>query len=553
MSASRKLGLLGALVLAACLTLLVAPTAASAGAGATTPAAPAVGEQLLGLDAVTFQESGLPATTSWSVTLGGSSSSALAPLPNAFVVSNGVYAYAIGKVTGYSASPSSGKLNVSSAVVGVKIVFTAGSPSSTYPVSFTEKGLASGVSWSVTVNGTVDSAKAPSSIEFNLTDGTHAFSVGAVGGYAASPTAGNVTVSGAPVTAPISFGADIQHAVVIVLENYEYSTVLANGPYQKYLWNHYGQASNFYGSCHQSLPEYTAMTSGRSFTCASLAVSSVQNLGDLVDHHGLSWAGYFESMPSACDSTSSYPYTVYHNPFLLYSDIVNNATRCDSHIVNSAAFNSSVRNGSLPTVSFYIPNDINDCHDTTVASCDAWLKSFLVPILNSTSPAEQQQVAHTAFFLLYDEGGTNAGYSVGGIVNSWCQNTTHQALSVCGGHVWMTVVSPYSVGTSYRANATDYNLESTIEWLFGLGNDGGYDGSQYFPSMSSLFTFTANGKVSPLAEPASPPGAGATAGAPPFLLSVLTVGPISLAGLGVVVGAWLRRARRTRSLPIGRE
>ena len=444
---------------------------------------------------VTFSEIGLPAATTWSVTLNGSTSSALAPGSIQFSERNGTYSFTVGSVSGFSASPSSGSVAVNGVGVNQSIRFSSTSSTTKHAVTFAESGIPSGTRWSVTLNSTTQSATAPSSIGFNLTDGTYSFSVGAVSGYAADPSSGSITVSGNAVHQAIAFGADIQHVVVIVLENYELSTVLANGPYEKYLWDHYGHASNFYGTCHQSKPEYAAMTSGRSFTCASFPVESVTNLADLVEQKGLSWAGYFEAMPSACDTTNAYPYTIYHNPFLDYSDIVNNATRCDSHDINSKAFNASVSQGTLPTVSFYVPNSINDCHDSTVASCDSWLKGFLSPMLNSTNTTVHRLMAHTAFFVVYDEGGTNAGYSVGGIVNSWCKTTTGKKLTVCGGHVLMSVVSPYSVGTNYTADATDYSLESTIEWLFGLGRDGGYDGTSNFPSMSGLFTFAHNGVV----------------------------------------------------------
>ena len=547
MNATRKLGILGVLGFAVSMMLLVAPLAASAGGGTVVSATPPARTMLLG-NLVTFQESGLPLVTSWSVTLNGSTSSALAPLSNTYLENNGVYAYTIGTVTGYTASPASGTVTVNNSNVNVKVSFTAASSThATYPATFTESGLASGTSWSLQINGTSASRMAPASIVFNLTNGTYSFTVGSVDGYTASPASGSVTVHGAAVSTAIIFGADIQHAVVIVLENYELSAVLAGAPYQSYLWNHYGQASNFDAECHFSYPDYAAMTSGRYFACgnASIPIQGVTNLADLFEQANLSWMGYFESMSSACQVTSTGSYVAYHDPFILYKDIRYNATRCDAHVVNSASFNSSVMNGTLPALSYYVPNIYDDCYVSGLAFCDKWLKSFLSPMLNSTSTAEQQLMAHTAFFLVYDEGSTNAGYSVGGVVNSWCQNTTHQALSACGGHIWMTVVSPYSLGTKYTGNATDYNLESTVEWLFGLGSDGGNDGTHNFPAMSSLFTFAQNGKVSTLAQLA--PSSGGTSA---VLSTLRLVTPVPLLGaaagasLGSGIALYWRRARR---------
>ena len=40
--------------------------------------------------------------------------------------------------------------------------------------------------------------------------------------------------------------------------------------------------------------------------------------------------------------------------------------------------------------------------------------------------------------------------------------------------------------SSYTSDATDVNIASTIEDLLGIGSDGGYDYTTYFPPMYSL-------------------------------------------------------------------
>lgn len=285
----------------------------------------------------------------------------------------------------------------------------------------------------------------------------------------------------------------IQHAVVIVLENRELSDVYALGTYERYLQTINGNATNFYALCHGSPPNYLAMTGGRSTYCGQDVSGGVEttNLPDVIEHAGLSWAGYFESMPSACYAYSKGAYVTWHNPFLSYGDIIDSPTRCATHVLPSERFNSSVAAGVLPTVSFYVPNAINDCDNSSLTFCDGWLKSFLSPLLNSTQPAVHALISHTAFFVTYDEGITNRGY-VSSVVTSWCLTATGKALASCGGHIYLTVVSPYSAGLSYTSDATMYNLESTLEWLFGLGSDGGYDGTADFPPMTSLFSFPSN-------------------------------------------------------------
>lgn len=364
-----------------------------------------------------------------------------------------------------------------------------------YLVTFHESGVRTGQNWSVAIHGTTVQAASPNPVTFLLANGTYPYYVGNGTGYSlvGAVSSGTVQVRGGAVNVSLTLAPDIQHVVVIVFENSNLYPTLSFAPYMDYLWNSYGRATQFYGACHESKPEYLAMTNGRAFTCDSIPVEKVSNLGDLFESHGLTWGSYLESMNTSCDTVSTPIYFAHHDPFIWYSDIVNNATRCAAHVVNSRYFNESVANGTLPNYSLYIPNTDDDCEETILPTCDAWLKGFLSPLLNSTHPAVQTLVAHTAFVLAFDEAETNLGYSTGGIVNSWCRNATGQNLSVCGGHIYLSVVSPFSSNRAYTLNATDYNLESTVEWLFGLGSDGGFDGTSNFPSMDGLFSFPQNG------------------------------------------------------------
>lgn len=75
---------------------------------------------------VTFTESGLPASTLWNISLAGSvlnsTNSTIV-----FLETNGLYSFTVGTVAGYSASPSSGAVDVDAAPAGESITFTAGS------------------------------------------------------------------------------------------------------------------------------------------------------------------------------------------------------------------------------------------------------------------------------------------------------------------------------------------------------------------------------------------------------------------------------------------
>lgn len=154
---------------------------------------------------VTFTESGLTAGTSWSVTLGGSTQSSTTSTIT-FTEPAGTYSYTVNGVSGYTSSPSSGSLTVSTANVNQAITFT---PATTYTVSFTESGLPAGTSWSVTLNGATQSSTT-NTVSFSEVAGTYSFTVGAVSGYSASPASGSVTVSSANVNTAVTFSVVTQ-------------------------------------------------------------------------------------------------------------------------------------------------------------------------------------------------------------------------------------------------------------------------------------------------------------------------------------------------------
>lgn len=78
-------------------------------------------------------------------------------------------------------------------------------PLTTYAVTFTETGLASGT-WGIAMGGTVLSAAAGSPIVFQMPDGSWDYHVGAVAGHTVTPSDGTVTVSGAAQSVAIAIG-----------------------------------------------------------------------------------------------------------------------------------------------------------------------------------------------------------------------------------------------------------------------------------------------------------------------------------------------------------
>ena len=156
------------------------------------------------LQKITVSETGLPTGTEWFFNVTNAAGSTQSFSSSSTTVSfqevNGTYSYTVAtpdKV--YYPSPSSGTLMVT----GTETLSVTFSPV-TYSSVFTETGLPSGTSWSVTFNGVARSTTS-SSISFTATNGTYQFAVSSISGYSASIYSGSVTINGASVTTSISW------------------------------------------------------------------------------------------------------------------------------------------------------------------------------------------------------------------------------------------------------------------------------------------------------------------------------------------------------------
>jgi len=137
---------------------------------------------------LTFTEQGLPSGTSWSVTVNGTTKSSSTSTIT-FTISSAYYTYSVGSVLGYKSNITTGSINlISNTTINIK--FTP----ITYTLTFTEQGLPSGTTWSVTVNGTTKSSSS-NSIVFALPYGYYHYSVSSVSGYTPSPMTGSITLS----------------------------------------------------------------------------------------------------------------------------------------------------------------------------------------------------------------------------------------------------------------------------------------------------------------------------------------------------------------------
>jgi len=295
-------------------------------------------------------------------------------------------------------------------------------------------------------------------------------------GHGDVPTGPADRASPLTLSAGPSFPTPIQHVVVVMDENQNYSTVLADGPFEAYLASTYATATNDYSIAHGSTHAYEAATSGSASNTYPLPYD---NIGDLADAAGLSWDAFEQNMPTVCDTVTNWTaeYDTDHNPFIMYKDIVNNLARCDAHDLTFSSWLNDVNASSIPNYSFVTPNTINDDHNGTnqseeIQHGDAWLKSWLSPLVNDSAI-----FSNTAFLITFDEDAGN-------------NKNTPVVNNSSGGHIYMVIVSPYSKGLSSDAFYNSFSLLTTAEWLLGLpGGTLVNDSWTLNPPMEDLFYF----------------------------------------------------------------
>jgi phosphatidylinositol-3-phosphatase len=189
-----------------------------------------------------------------------------------------------------------------------------------------------------------------------------------------------------------------RHVVWVVMENHSYNQIIGSSaaPYMNRLAGKCGLATNFHAISHPSLPNYIAMTSGRTHGIADDDPPSAHPLrGKSIfsQLHG-DWRSLEESMPSRCALSSSGTYAVKHNPAAYYRRIRRGCYRHDVPYHLGGPLNTSAR------FTFVTPNICDDMHDCSVATGDAWLKRFMTKLLRKHS----YRRGRAAVFITFDEG-----------------------------------------------------------------------------------------------------------------------------------------------------
>ncbi len=140
---------------------------------------------------VTVKENGLPAGTSWKITLSNGETYTTTGTSITFLVEND---------TQYTYTLTSGNMSYSGVPGHFMLLGSTGQVQATftllkYTVNIKETGLASGIKWFVQINGTTYNSTTDE-ISIQLPNGTYPYSINSITGYSVTNGTGNVTVSG---------------------------------------------------------------------------------------------------------------------------------------------------------------------------------------------------------------------------------------------------------------------------------------------------------------------------------------------------------------------
>lgn len=173
--------------------------------------------------------------------------------------------------------------------------------------------------------------------------------------------------------ASVRSGKYFDRVITVIFENKNYADAMKQ-PFFQELASTGANFSNFYGLTHPSQPNYIALTSGSMQGVTSDDVVNIDstNIIDLLEAKGITWKVYAEDYPGNCFTrATSKNYARKHNPFISYLNIQKNSTRC-MNIIDASQFDDDASSGNLASYVFYIPNNKNNGHDTTVAYADKW-------------------------------------------------------------------------------------------------------------------------------------------------------------------------------------
>jgi phosphatidylinositol-3-phosphatase len=283
-----------------------------------------------------------------------------------------------------------------------------------------------------------------------------------------------------------------EHIFLIIEENKAYEQIIGNphAPVINQLARTYGLASNYYGIVHPSEGNYVAILGGSTFgihdnapfdadvnTPGSHGVNhtiSSRSLIDQLEEKGLTWKGYFESIPSPGYKGTTYPsqadalYASKHNGFINFKKVQSDPQEL-AKLVSIDRLTADLQTGNVPNYSHIVFNQCNDMHglarcpnlDRLIATGDEKVGETVRQITNSPL---WKSTKNNAIVITWDEDDGSTKSSQG-----CCGFNPKSQDNFGGGRIATIVITNH--GARGLVDPTPYNhysLLRTTEEAFGI-------------------------------------------------------------------------------------
>jgi len=266
------------------------------------------------------------------------------------------------------------------------------------------------------------------------------------------------TLAIAETPTPLPLVPNFSHIVIIIFENKEFSTVIANPAmaYFNLLASTYTLLTQHYAITHPSLPNYISLIGGDTFGIVddcdfADCYINAKSLPDLIEASGRTWKTYQDDIPEPCFTGNTLRYVRKHNPFIFFDPIRTDKERCTRSIVPLTQMEDDLAANNLPNFTFITPDICYSAHDCSLDLADGWLREqmdMLYPALDATGEPY-------LIILTWDEG--QGFHSCCGLPE------------LAGGRIATVLISP-QVKQNFQDNTaySHYSILKTISEAWGL-------------------------------------------------------------------------------------
>ena len=264
----------------------------------------------------------------------------------------------------------------------------------------------------VTTTGTVPVGTRSIQVVLSFVDTSQSYNVG----YADNLSLTLSTPVTAPVlTAPASQVPAFDHVFIVMMENTTYSQVIGDttdAPFINSLATSGTLLANYYGVYHPSDENYLAIAGGSTAVSGAVYFPNIhitsRNIGDELEAAKKTWKAYEQGMGTPCNTNTNYDsyYEPDDAPFINYTDIASNPTRCAAHLFDTTQLTTDLKSAATtPNFSWIAADDYYDGEasgngtPTSLQVQDSWLKQTLQPIMASPAWTNQRSL----LLLTWDE------------------------------------------------------------------------------------------------------------------------------------------------------